>query len=197
MAHHRYHVTGVKLAGALILVMAVGALAWWRFAPSGGSDANGLPEGAVSAGFVSARPDAHIVYPGARVFKTWTLSERLIAGGNGQPDPARSVAFMVTNDSAEMVRSWFASDLMNRGYGCYPGSGPDYALEFDTYHRGDRELLWVIYVNPPVLPLEYNFSAPSGRTVIEVDYLIRPESYPPMKFGSGPCYRPIPTPRIH
>jgi hypothetical protein len=108
-----------------------------------GLDADGLPNGPVSADFVKSRPDASLIYPGATVI-----------GGSSQnevpcPMVRRSTASvgidLATPDSELKVNAWYKDRLLSEGW-----RECDRPLASDTrrFHRGDREWYTVIWVHP-------------------------------------------------
>jgi hypothetical protein len=159
-----------------------------------GFDQAGLPIGPVTVAFISARPDAHVNYPGAMVFKTTVHPEgptqQTVDGTVG--DPAYLTTYFVTQDSATAVRAWYMRYLPAEGYRCFPPAKPSYMYAIDSYSRG-REQYWVGFVNRQLLFETYRIQAPAGQTVIETDYLIQPSSHfhEPV---SGTCFFPLPSP---
>jgi hypothetical protein len=178
----------------VVLALFAGLLVWWRVTADSGTDSAGLPTTPVTAAEVSGRADAHLAYPNARVFKTLVEPEGPPTSSGDGPNPAYTATFMATNDSPSAVRAWFARELDSRGYSCYGGVGPTYAYQIDTYKRGAREFVWVLYVTGSLLKEVYGITPPQSRTLIEVDYVIRPESAPPGRGFSPSCYRPFPSP---
>src|SRR5438132_8109152 len=147
MALRRYYKRGTFVIGLLVVaVAAAGAYMVIRAHQSSiGDDASGLPRGPISGVYLQGRSDAHLTYPGAKMFKSIINPDgptRHTIDGDVW-DPADLETFEVTNADPLTVRNWFRNVLASENWTCSPGSGPDYTYNMDTYYRGPREEFWV------------------------------------------------------
>ena len=186
-------IVAAAAVAAILITMSVSA-------PGRQLDGNGVARGPVTASEINSQADAHLIYPGAVVLHTDVIAESTPSAAGGRSDePARVTTFIATTATPVQVRSWYEVTLGSQGYECYRLGEPAYDYAMDTYVRHDREFVWVGYVKPQLLRLYYAFPIPQDRTVIELNYLIRPRgvtSVTGADFG-GPadvCYEPLATP---
>lgn len=205
MAFPRHHKPYPLLIATGLALLAAGAvLAFVRLhttesANGPGTDATGLPTTPITAAYINAQPDAHLVYPGATILRTNVHPEGpTVQTIDGTTDDRAYVeVFMATPDSAAQVRNWYKAQTQSQDFMCIAGIGADYMYQFDVYLRGTRQILLVGYIKPDQLRITFGQPVPSDRTIFETDYIINP-ARDPVESPVVPnvCFRPLPTPTV-
>ena len=184
---HRSALTRVVLPAAAIVAAGV-VLGWVLFAvrsgggeggPSRGSGgACSLPtSGPVTYQDLQCHPEAHLFYPGAKVYERLGASQtnNVIEGGVNY---AFSGAILISSDPASKIYAWYDSWLEAHGWYRGPLLGGGY-LSSHGYARsqpGDygREAFEVDVDNPAQLSATLGHQVPAGGTIFEVIYSVSP-----------------------
>jgi hypothetical protein len=137
------------------------------------TDSATLPVGPVSYQFVSSRPEAHLVYPGAQ------LAQNLGGGEQGNPieggsSSAFAGAILTTPDSPRDIYGWYRAQLESRHYHPYDILSSPVWISEQGYERGPRERVIVALDDPAALAKVLGHAIPKGNTVFEVRYMIFP-----------------------
>jgi hypothetical protein len=155
-----------------------------------GIDSHGFPKGPVTVAFVSARPDANLVYPGATVLKRSSSPEVFLCGLYFSRSPAKTEIEFSTPDPAATVNRWYEAHLGAEGWQeCAEYLHmPEYRSQtIRVFHRGDREGYTVDHF-VPVYP-----SPPPGN-LFTVSYSIDPyTNLPPPWTGNCTLVSPVPS----
>lgn len=121
-------------AVAIGIAVAAGALNLARL------DANGIPIGPATKSWVTGRPEASMIYPGADgVAKGAVGEERQLRLST----PASAGAVFFTRDAPEQIAAWYAEQLAKSGWRPVSLMGTSIEERNWAFKRGDRELFEV------------------------------------------------------
>ncbi len=171
--NYRVAVLGV----AVFLVASAGAwLLLHRCGGLFGCDAGALPLGPVTYEQVASHEEAHLYYPGARVFWRFGGGEErnLIEGGSNW---AFAGAILLSEGAPQDLYAWYRQWMLAHGWQPEPTIRATTQVSIEGYHRGKRELFRVAIDDPAALAGTLGRPVPAdGRTVFEIAYMILPAS---------------------
>lgn len=158
---------------AIVVVLIAGVWGWHRLQPA---DTTWPPKGPVTYKAAAARPEGHLVYPGARLWQH--LGHDEITSGFGQ-GTGYAGAILLTEDPAAKVRAWYKGWLLAHGWKLYSSGGgaTSAALTQDQYDRGTREDFNLTVDDPQKLAATTGGRAPRARTVFDATYTVWPYSW--------------------
>lgn len=158
---------------AFVVALVAGAWGRHRLHPA---DTTWPPKGPVTYKAAAARPEGHLVYPGARLWQH--LGHDEITSGFGQ-GTGYAGAILLSEDPATAVRAWYKEWLLAHGWKLYSSGGGDnsVALAQDQYVRGTREGFLLTVDDPKKLAAATGGKAPMARTVFDFRYIVRPYAW--------------------
>jgi hypothetical protein len=166
------------LVFAVILALVFLALnsssqAWFpRFAARSAIGDDGFPIGPVSYDFVKSRPEAYLYYPNSKEFARFGGPEQDTDEGI---NPAFSGAILLSGDPQSDIFQWYRDWLAGHNWKAssdFTRTSDQVSLE--GYVRGPREWLYVAIDDPTSLSATLGRSVPTGETVFEIRYVVRP-----------------------
>jgi hypothetical protein len=164
----------LSLLGLLPLALLLLGGAWW-ISRHTGYDSAGLPNGPVSYAQITAHPEAHLYYPGSRVFAPFGGPERNYLTIDGQKhDPAFAGAVLTSNATPAQIYLWYQLWLLKHGWRSHGYVGATTWRSWEGYARGTREELIVAIDYPDLLGETLGRRLPPARTVYELSYTILP-----------------------
>jgi hypothetical protein len=158
---------------AIVVVLVAGVWGRHRLQPT---DTTWPPKGPVTYKAAAARPEGHLIYPGAKLWQH--LGHDEITSGFGQ-GPGYAGAILLSEDPATAVRAWYKEWLLAHGYRVVWSGGGDngVALTKDQYQRGFRDR-FILYIDDPAkLAATTGGRAPRARTVFDATYTVWPYAW--------------------
>ncbi len=146
--------------------------AWWVVRNTG-NDSAGLPNGPVSYAQVTAHPEAHLYYPGSRVFSPFGGPERNYLTIDGREhDPAFAGAVLTSDATPAQIYLWYQLWLLKHGWLSHGYVGSTNWKSWEGYARGTREEFIVAMDYPNQVGETLGRTVPPARTVYEIRYTI-------------------------
>lgn len=141
----------------------------------GEGDSDGLPVGTVSYDFVKSRPEAHLYYPGSKVFSPFGgAEERHLFGKNSS---AFVGAVLTSTDSPKQIYQWYKDWMLSHGWQLSVFLRATGQTSIEGYARGSRERFYVAMEDTELLGGVLGRQVPQDEgTVFEIRYMIFPAS---------------------
>ena len=126
---------------------------------------------------LQCHPEAHLFYPGAKVYERLGASQSTTI--DGELNPAFSRAILISSAPVSQIYAWYDSWLTAHGWYRGPVIRVTTYLSSHGYARsrpGDygREAFIVNIDNPALLSTTLGHQVPSGGTIFEVRYVVFP-----------------------
>ena len=164
------------LVALIAVVISVGGILLLRTEGIEEVDNNGLPLGKVSYDFLKSRPEAHLYYPGSKVFSLLAGPEErnFIEGGKNS---AYVGAKLISNDSPEQIYRWYKDWMLSNGWQPRDIARVTFQISAEGYARGSRERFSVAVNDPELLSGTLGQEIlQDGGTIFDIIYLVTPAS---------------------
>jgi hypothetical protein len=159
-------------------------------AASSSTGACTLPHGTITYQDLQCHAEAHLDYPGAKVYQTLGASQttNIIEGGI---NPAFSGAILISSAPVTTIYAWYDTWLTAHGWYRAPLLGAGYVSSHGYARTPGMESFDVDIDNPSQLSTTLGQEVPAGGTIFEVTYLVEP-----YRAGAtpGPSCAPTPEP---
>ena len=157
----------------LLLGVATGfTIRFLTFSEPARVDSNGLPLSPVSYDALKSRPEANLLFPGARVFHREGGSEHTTL--DGDRNPAFAGAIMTTSAPAQNVYAWYEQELQASGWTRMAVPRATTELSAMGWRRGTRERFLVAIDDPAQLSRALGSQVPANGTIVDMTYLVGP-----------------------